>query len=199
MSSFISKLFSKVEVVDVEKLKTQATLSFEKSQFDKQLFLTTFSNKLNTEAYESFLCSCLQVERFHKIPLYEEVERLKEYIQFANKNSSYTFFYKFEVKGLEDKSIMIEPFVLLPLIMNALYKGYNSLEKFPVRIRINLSHSKLKLEVSNRVNHNLTDQEDNEDIKCFKARLNDLYSDKHNLIFNSNTNLFKATLILDLS
>lgn len=201
MSSFISKLFSKPERVDDEKLKAQARLSFENSQFDRLLFLKIFSKKLNTANYESFVCSCLQVTAEHKVSVKEELEKLKAYIQLMDTYSDESFFYKLDIKEADSlrESMSIAPFILLPLIKNAFYRGYNSLEKFPVRIRINLSESSLKLEVSNRVNHNLVDQEDNEDICYFKARLQDLYLDKHTLIFNSNTNLFKATLIVNLS
>lgn len=198
MATFFQKLFSKDDIIDHDKITDQAILSFERSRFDTELFLIYTNRDLSNEKYLEYVKRSLAISKADKIRLGTEVDNLLSYISFFKETRVTSFFYKVETKGLENAVAMIPSFLLVPLIKNAFYYGYNTMNNYPVRIRIYLSNYTLKLEVSNRVNHHLENQEGNDEIRWFKARLQQQYPDGYTLLFNSNSNLFKATLILDL-
>ena len=196
MAGLFDKFFKKEEIVDVEKLSLAAQLSFLSIQKDTHLLAYELLEKL---AYEdSFIQKALRIEQQEQLPIREELDLLALYISVYQKQKGDGFFIKADTKLDPALELRIYPFVLFPLIQNAIVHGYNSMEKFPIRIRIKQLDNTLKLEVSNRVNHYLENQEENEIIKYFKSRLQLLYPEKHSLVINSNSNVFKSTLILNL-
>lgn len=200
MAKLFSKLFGKDQVVDREKIGDQLKLSFEASRFDQSLFLALSQKALLSESYLNFVAESLSASCDQKCALSAEINRLQDYVSFYKTAYSDSFNCKLESKGLEEGEMLeIESFILFPLIQNAFHLGYNSMEKYPVKIHIRLVASQLKIEVSNRVNHYLVNQEENDQMRWFKARLNEFYSEKYSLIFNSNSNIFKATLLLNFS
>lgn len=201
MITFLKKLFQKEVAVDLEKISDQAKFSFEGCRLDKQLLTLAMGRGLVDDDYQAYLKAVLPLSATEAIAVNTEVTHLLEFVKQYKSLLGDSFFYKIDVdvRSLEEgKGMGIYPFVLFPLVRNALYLGYNTVEKYPVRIRVKLIGEKLKLEVSNRVNHHLENQESNADLRWFKSRLEVYYADKYTLLFNSNSNLFKATLLLDL-
>lgn len=200
MKVFFQKFFQKEITVDQEKINDQARLSLENSQFDKELFLAVAKSLHIKEDFQAYMISLLQIAKQDKIDLSTEINNLKTYLKFFEASSTSSFFYKIELKGFDNArgDIAIAPFILFPILKNALYGGYNTIERYPVRIRIQLMGDILKLEVSNRVNHHISNQEMTTEIRWFKARLEQLYPDKYTLLFNSNTSIFKANLLVNL-
>lgn len=200
MRSFLKKLFPQQVIVDQEKIDDQIRLSFGSCQFDKSLFLAIVESGDITPDYNFFSSSLLRLSLQQKIDLRTEVSNLNSYLQLYNNSKLDSFFYKFEVNGLDTiiDCPEVPPLILFPLIKNALYSGYNTMAKFPVRIRVQLIGNTLKLEVSNRSNHYVENQELNPDLRWFKTRLEQEYADRYTLLYNSNTSVFKATLILML-
>ncbi len=96
-----------------------------------------------------------------------------------------------------DPHLQIYPLITVPPIINSLVNGYNSMKEHPVKIKFQSSSKHLQLEVSNRVNHYLEDQANNSEIVAFKDRLLIRYGEHQQLFINSNSNLFKTTLILN--
>ena len=70
------------------------------------------------------------------------------------------------------------------------------MQKFPIKIRISASEGSILLEVSNRVNHYVERQGEDELVICYRQRLQQLFPDRHELFVNSNSQTFKATLFL---
>lgn len=201
MGKLFQKIFKKEEVLDVEKLKDQAELSFVQCRFDRDLYIALADVNHETLKFCDFVRDCMTLTSKTPILLDDEVERICSYITYFQLSREEVIHCKYECGVEKDRSLKIDPFILLPLIKNALCYGYNTMPNHPLRIRLVMSGShKIKLEVSNRVNHNLIaiSQEDNDDIRLFKARLQLLYGDNYELYFNSNSNLFKATLIIDM-
>jgi len=198
MGSFFQKLFPKEILVDQEKIDDQINLSFNSCQFDKSLFISTIESGNMSADYQDYLSLMLHLSLQKDINLDNEITNLCSYLQFFKIVNYDSFFYKIEIRGMDSDNDcpQVSPLILFPLVKNALYGGYNTMEKFPVRIRIHLIGKTLKLEVSNRVNHYVENQELNQDLRWFKTRLEAQYADRYTLLFNSNTSIFKATLIL---
>jgi len=201
MTTFLKKLFAKEESVDVEKIQDQANFSFERCQLDKHLLSLVLSDPKSMDVYQDYMATVLLYVANEPIALKYEVDQLLKYVDLYSTMHSDSFYSKIETDLVEGESpaIKIYPLLLFPLLRNAVMLGYNTIQKYPLRVRLKLRGTTLKMEVSNRVNHHLQNQEDNADMRWFKARLQLLYPDKYTLLFNSNSNLFKVTLLLDLN
>ena len=194
MINFISKLFKNDYSQENELLRLQAEMGVEQVTLDRNLILAAIEKQALAKI-ESYLTKSLTVDQSKEYEVIEEIMLLQLYMD--------TYMNVLEERvnitsaiHKENTDITVFPFILFPLIQNALTHGYNSMEKYPIRIKLRVLGNKIRLEVSNRVNHYITNQEDTLIINLFKARLNLLYPDTHTLIINSNSNIFKSTLIL---
>lgn len=201
MTNLFKRLFTKDEEIDFEKQNDQATLSFLNAQIDKALLAKLMSLGALTEDYQKMLIKMLNQSEHEPTDLFTEIYLLESYLQFIKDSRENSFYIKLSTKGLDEyaKFTKVPAFILFPLIQNAVYNGFNTIEKYPIRIRIEVQENFLKLEVSNRVNHHLVNQENNREIQWFKSRLEKLYGDDYTLLFNSNSSLFKATLFISLN
>lgn len=199
MSGLFDKILGNKPKVNGALLEAQALLSFENSQLDKPLLKELLkSNRISEISSRLFLEEGLSILPQTCIPLEQELARFEQYLSLYKNVRKEGFFLQVTKGEMETKNLQIKPFVLFPLIQNAIQNGYTSMEKFPIRIKINLVASNLKLEVSNRVNHYLEAQGETDIISFYKSRLWVEYPDTHHLFINSNSNLFKATLLLNL-
>lgn len=195
MVNFISKLFKNDQAIDPERLHLEAEGSVHRVIYDKYLLQTALQQD-GLGVVEKYLGQALAIDYTKIYDLNEEMLLLQDYIASYKALFPQDFYIKFDIQKKDAQEIKIYPFILFPLVQNAIVHGYNSMEKYPIRIRIQVIGGEIKLEVSNRVNHYLTNQGENEIINYYKSRLGLLYSNDHDLIINSNSNIFKSTLIL---
>lgn len=194
MMSFVSKFFKNDSSQDNELLNLQAALGVEQITQDRVLILASIENQALAKI-ESYLAKSLTVDHSKEYDLREEIMLFQLYMD-TYKNVLEESVNITSTVHIENTDITVFPFILFPLIQNALTHGYNSMEKYPIRVKLQVLGNKIRLGVSNRVNHYISSQEDTSIINLFKARLNLLYPDTHTLIINSNSNIFKSTLIL---
>ena len=195
MKSFLQNIFSKEEIVDIEKLNLQSLLSVQ-SCINGGDLLQLAARQGRLIDLQGYIVLTTHVNPDIKYALEQEVDLIKKYISCYKLLQPEEVYVNLNVSQEETSSIQLYPFTLLPLIQNALQFGYNTMEKFPVRIKIKVIHNSLKVEISNRVNHHLANQEKTSVIDNLKSRLNLLYPNGYNLIINSNSMLFKVTLLL---
>lgn len=195
MSNLILRFFAKAQSIDIEKLSLRAKLSEQSSRLDENLIgLAAFQNKL--DLIQNHLNLTIGIDSSQQYSISNEVELLESYIATYKSVSKEEAFIFITNKLEPDSTLQVYPFILMPLIQNAIIYGYNMMEKYPIRVKINSSESTLKVEISNRVNHHIESQEMTSIIENLKARLALLYPEKHQLLINSNSNIFKATLLL---
>jgi LytS/YehU family sensor histidine kinase len=195
MKNFLTNLFNKEHEVDIEKIQLAAALSVHSAMLDTQLIrLAVKQNQL--DSLQEYLSKMTAVNLEEDLELSKEIENIECYISTYQTLAESNFYVKLQNNIAVNSSCVLAPYILFPLIQNAIKYGYNSLVKYPIRIKLNRLGDKIKLEVSNHVNHHLNNQESTSIISNLKARLSILYPDKHELIINSNTMLFKATLII---
>lgn len=200
MSSFIDRIFGTKLEVDLAKAKFQGALSFERSQLDKSLLNEYLKRRLPiySGSFNQFLQTNLIREEDQSIPLSEELACLKEYIELykAIREDNFHIHYEFPT---EIVPLQIYPFMLFPIVQNAIQNGYNSMENYPIKIRVRITHTKVHIEVSNRVNHHIVNQGDNSFVEFYRQRLIHHYPGDHELMINSNSNTFKATVTIHLN
>lgn len=194
MTKFIDRIFGTKVEVDLVRLALESRISFESAQVDKLLLRDyAIADRLNDLA--AFQQDLLALNSESKWSLEQELNMLKQYVEFVQNVKGEDFFVQFNTKVV-DQNAQIQSLILFPLIQNAIKNGYASMEKFPIKIRISGSEGSLLLEVSNRVNHYVENQGEDELIQFYRKRLQWIYADKHELFVNSNSQTFKATLFL---
>ncbi|MGV6944004.1 hypothetical protein [Sphingobacterium kyonggiense] len=185
-----------------EILKLRSELSFKDIQFDVALFqlLTPlFDEKpLLFKDWKDLQNKVLQAVEEKTWTIQDEIEFIESYVNLWKIAKSDELNTQLTIKG-NQKDIQLFPLITLGAIQNALQLGYNSMQEHPLKIRIQLSRSSLQLEVSNRVNHYLQNQADNIQFEYWKSRLEYRYPEKHQLFVNSNSNIFKSTLIVQIN
>ena len=196
MGNFLDKIFgSKIEV-DLVRIDLEAKLCFHESRFDSRLanFISEQDDALLQQDFAHYLKRVSLVKEDRYWSASQEIELLQEYITFYKRIMADKLFFKFDVKTEADKEI--PAFLLFPLVAHALEQGYNSMEKFPLKIKIRSFNTALQLEVINHVNPHITSQEHMPLIDHFKSRVFASYADTSTLLFNSNSHTFKANLHL---
>lgn len=194
MGSFLDRVFGPKVEVDLVRAELESRLSFENSRLDKEL-LKAYVQKNRTADITVFLSAILTLSEDGTIHVTQEMELLQDYIDLIKEIKGEKFYMNVDVKSSET-AWEIAPLILFPLVQNAVKYGYSSLEKYPIKVKVTISKSGVVLEVSNRINHYVENQGDSELIRFYKQRLQLLYPDKHDLLLNSNSNTFKATLFL---
>lgn len=167
----------------------RANSSFEKSQ---QLIPLVARDVLNLEQLDRLASLNLSQEW----SIAEEIDILRIYLE-GYKSSFGNMTYTFVADDNADPG-PIKALVLLPIVQNACINGYNGMENYPVKVKVKVLGRTISLEVSNRVNHHLADQSDTDLMDQARARLDFSYFGRYNLFLNSNSNLFKATLLLQV-
>ena len=193
--AFFRKFFDKTDKVDYSKLKLQSQISVQYAIADNYV-ISLAAQQRRLDILQNYLRNVSEIDADQKIEILEEINNMEYLIEAYQSLVKENLFIKFQNNISDNISFLIQPFILFPIVQNALRYGYNTLEKYPVRIKLHLVNNTLKLEVSNRVNHNLENQAQNSIIENLKARLEIYYKEKYNLLINSNTNIFKVTLII---
>lgn len=93
----------------------------------------------------------------------------------------------------------IRALTLFPLLQNAMRFAFHSTNSPPIKINIICAGDILRLEVSNQTNPYLTNQAATPILDAFGQGLDWFYPEGAELICNSNSNRFKATLILKVA
>ncbi|PVH25396.1 LytS family sensor histidine kinase [Sphingobacterium corticibacter] len=194
MSKFIDRFFGSKTEVDVIRMELQARLSFQLSQSDTSLLLAyAQANRLGELSdFQKEIASC---SMYTPWSVAKEVQMLQYYVRHVQAIQTEEFYLQFNAK-VSDHPARIEPLMLFPLIQNAVKNGYASMAKFPIKVRISASEGGILLEVSNRVNHYVENQGEDELITYYRERLQLFHPDRHELFVNSNSQTFKATLFL---
>ncbi|WP_447766964.1 hypothetical protein [Sphingobacterium faecium] len=183
-----------------EQWKDKATLSYLNSQVDVAL-LRGCLNKIKDDPNDtSFLQAFLDYQDIAfqtetMISADAEINFIERYVYLF----SQVFVGHMSIvwtKKIEYPNLSIPRFILLPLIQNALWRGYHAIEKYPMKIKISVFEKNLLLDVTNHVNHHIVDQKINDTMENFQARLQFEFGDRHTLIMNSNAHTFRSNLTL---
>ncbi|MGN0002166.1 MAG: hypothetical protein ACI35V_01910 [Sphingobacterium composti] len=195
MKNFISHLFSEKEKVDIEKLQLAADLSFHNAKNDPYL-LSLAAEQQRLDVLQEYFSCVKDIDSMHKILLNEEIINVQALISAYQILQGERINIRIQNNIPPHSEFKIEPFILFPIIQNAIQYGYNSLEKYPLRVKFNLVGNSLKFEVSNRVNHNIENQSSTSILINLGNRLRLKCPDNHTVLYNSNTMIFKVTLLL---
>lgn len=185
-----------------QKLKSsESKLSFLSSKFDAELIGEVFQNEdlsnENRHDFNDFLKQISFLKEDQVWDINSEIELLKQYIELYQSLKKEGLNVKLDY-DISDSSLKLPCLILFPMVENAIKNGYNSMENHPLKIKLKTTEHILTFEVSNRVNHYLLNQASDLGLTQFENRLIKEFSGKYEFLVNSNSNLFKMTLLLKI-
>ncbi|WP_207534832.1 sensor histidine kinase [Desertivirga arenae] len=136
----------------------------------------------------------------NRVPLSEEIEYLKNYIDLEMLRFSNKQLLKFEVYG-EVGEIKIAPMLLIPFVENAFKHTSDKRSAYAIRIRLNISFNKLVFTCLNKCDENSRISKDKSSgvgLQNIERRLNLLYPERNDLQIHLEDGIFETKLTLDL-
>lgn len=190
-----------IKELEYKLLYSDAELSFLNAQTERELsklyYNQSTENGILKSKYQEYQQEVLAISKNTKHSVDEESKLLSKFIDLYAGLSSSDHYHMVDI-AIEDVEAIIPALLLFPIVQNAMINGYNSMQNFPMKLKLKVKAQQLSLEVSNRVNHYLSNQADDPRIKQLESRLFLEYADDYNLFINSNSNLFKITLLIKL-
>ncbi len=195
-------------VLENEKLKME--LNHLKAQVQPHFFFNTLNNMYalsiagspKTPAMIADLSGIMRYVLYNaeqdKVPLQQEVDFIKSYIELENLRHNSKESIEFSVQG-DISNVVIEPLIFLPLIENT-FK--HSLQKdLPdkwVKLVLTVDEEELIFQTSNPKNADgaVAGLEGGIGLKNVKKRLDLLYPGRHQLNIHEEGNVFTATLVI---
>lgn len=190
-----------IEDLEQKLNSSESKLSFLNSKFDADLIGDVFQNEglsnENRKAFNDFLKQISSIKEDQVWDINSEIKILKQYIELYQslKKEGLNVKVDFEISN---SSLKLPCLILFPMVENAIKNGYNSMENYPLKIKLKTTEHILTFEVSNRVNHYLLNQASELGLNQFQSRLIKEFSGKYEFLVNSNSNLFKMTLLLKI-
>ena len=131
-----------------------------------------------------------------KIKLADEIDYIKAYIELEQLRHQDSAFIDFRIET-QNSSEEIPPYILSPLIENALKHGVTSNEK-PILIELRLEDRKLNFKVVNDIAVQKKDKLGGIGLNNLRKRLEIHYPQKHQIKVVNQNNQFTAELEIEL-
>ncbi|CAA9197852.1 sensor histidine kinase [Flavobacterium collinsii] len=183
-------------------------IKFLKAQINPHFIFNTLNNIYSMVYFQSdkslaAIEKLSQIMRFttyesqkEKIKLADEIEYIKAYIELEQLRHQESAFIDFRIET-ENISEEIPPYILSPLIENALKHGVTSNEK-PIIIELRLEDQKLNFKVINDIAIQKKDKLGGIGLSNLRKRLEIHYPQKHQIKVVNQNNQFTAELEIEL-
>lgn len=183
-------------------------IKFLKAQINPHFIFNTLNNIYSMVYFKSdksleAIDKLSQIMRFttyesqkEKIKLADEINYIKAYIELEELRHQEDAFVSFSVITDSDFT-EIPPYILSPLIENALKHGVASNNK-PILIELKSDNLQLTFKVTNEIGNQKKDKLGGIGLDNLKKRLELYYPGKHKLELDNNNNIFTAKLQIDL-
>ncbi|MGE8556748.1 MAG: sensor histidine kinase [Chryseobacterium jejuense] len=212
-SSFLWLIVHVIRLLEYNKVileeQKNTEIKFLKAQINPHFIFNTLNNIYSMVHFQSpeslsaieKLSSIMRFTTYEAqkehIALSEELDYIKAYIELEELRHYENNIVKWQ-SGIKDEKQRIAPYILSPLIENALKHGAYS-EKNPIEINIISDDKSLNFEVINSIGNKKTDKLGGIGLDNLKNRLDMLYHGKYKLETIRLENKFKAFIQIQLS
>ncbi len=182
--------------------KEKAELSMLKSQINPH-FLFNSLNNIYSLVYNKSAHALDAVAKLSSMLRYSVYEN-EEFIQIGKELNYINDFIELEKFRyakepnveirIEQKDILIAPFLLIPFVENAFKHGDLSDEKHPVKIHLSYEGNDLIFKVRNNIKVKEKDEVGGVGVNNVKKRLAYIYKDKHNLDIKESEEFYEVNL-----
>jgi sensor histidine kinase YesM len=174
----------------IEKEKKEAEIKFLKAQINPHFLFNTLNNiyslvSINSDQSLKAIENLSAIMRFttyetHKesIEIEQEINYIKQYLALEQIRFGEKFFVKtaFDIKNY---NTLIPPYILSPLIENAIKHGIVRDSENPIVIDLSTTEDFLEISVKNKINQHQKDQEKGIGLMNLKQRLNHYFENQY--------------------
>ncbi|MBV8251900.1 MAG: histidine kinase [Chitinophaga sp.] len=183
-------------------------IKFLKAQINPHFVFNTLNNIYSMVYFQSdkslpAIEKLSQVMRFttyesqkEKINLSDEINYIKAYIELEQLRHQETGFINF-ISEVDSEYIEIPPYVLSPLVENALKHGTTSSEN-PIDIRLTANKQQITFKIANEIGTQKKDKLGGIGLDNLKRRLEIHYPNEHQLHLTNDQKYFTAELLINL-
>lgn len=205
---FSSFLWYVIYFIHLLEEKKNTEIKFLKAQINPHFVFNTLNNIYSMVYFQSekslpAIAKLSEVMRFttyysqrERINLTEEINYIKAYIELEQFRHTESDFVNLNIKT-DDENIEIPPYILSPLIENALKHGLASNEH-PILVEISTDSKKISFFVRNEIGRQKKDKLGGIGLDNLKKRLELYYPNAHQLGLTNENNQFTALLQIDL-
>lgn len=217
VSVFYSIAIERVEAEKLQKEKEATQLGMEikflRSQISPHFLFNILTNLVSlarkkSDHLETSLLMLSGLMRYmlydagKKISLQQEIEYLESYValQELRFGQDVKIVFKKEISP-EETNYSIEPMLLIPFVENAFKHGTGYTEGAVINIGLTIRNGELFFQVKNRYEPETDISKDESSgigLSNVRSRLTLLYPGRHDLVINTDKNLFTITLTLKL-
>jgi two-component system, LytTR family, sensor kinase len=210
------KLF--IDALNSEKLKTKILaekntmeLAFLKSQINPHFLFNTLNNLYGLSLSEpdktpdaiiklsEMMRYMLYESNADLVPLQQEINYLKNYIELQKLRYDGTTYIQFDVKGTPNGQ-EIAPLLLISFVENAFKHGDVFNAEHPLSMSLSFDTKHLVFDVKNKIHHKNKDEVGGIGVQNVERRLALLYPQKHKLLVNdTHKDTFEAHLEIELT
>lgn len=189
----------------IEKEKKDAEINFLKAQINPHFLFNTLNNIYSLVNFKPDLAlksieNLGSIMRFttyetnkNKIEIRKEIEYIEQYLALEKIRFGEKFFIEKSVK-IDNENQLIYPFLISPLIENALKHGVVKDQDFPIIIEINQNNNQIDIRVKNKINSYQKDTLTGIGLDNFKKRLTYYFKNDYQFIINNDDDFFEVNL-----
>lgn len=200
LSEYNSYIIEEQKNTEIKFLKAQINPHFVFNTLNNIYSMVYFKSDKSLEAIEK-LGNIMRFTTYEsqkdKIEITQEIDYINSYIELESFRHTPQNFVNFEIESKTKNPIMISPYILSPLVENALKHGIISNEK-TIDIKLYFDDEKLIFKVVNYIGNHKKDKLGGIGIDNLKKRLDINYPKKNKLDSFNEKDIFTANLQIDL-
>lgn len=186
---------------EIKFLKAQINPHFVFNTLNNIYSMVYFKSEKSLEAIEK-LGNIMRFTTYESqkdsINIEEEIAYIESYIELECLRHPQQNFVRLEISANATRAVRISPYILSPLVENALKHGLIS-ENDPIRIRLNYDDEQLFFSVINVIGKQQKDQQGGVGLDNLKRRLAIYYPEKNKLEHSELNEVFTVTLQIEFS
>lgn len=189
----------------IEREKSQAEIQFLKAQINPHFLFNTLNNIYSLIQFKPNLAlngieNLSSIMRFttyetnkEQIEIGKEINYIQDYLALEKMRYGEQFFIEYDT-SVENKHQKIYPYLISPLIENALKHGVVKDSNHPIKIKIHLDSDFCSVEVQNKMNAQDKDSATGIGLENLRKRLDYYFGKSYVLDINSDENRFNVEL-----
>lgn len=189
----------------IEREKSKAEIQFLKAQINPHFLFNTLNNIYSLVQFKPELAlkgieDLSSIMRFttyetnkDQIEIEKEIDYIQQYLALEKLRFGEQFFVEYET-NIKNKHQHIYPYIISPLIENALKHGVVKDSNQPIKINIDLDSEFCRVEVKNKINVNQKDSTTGIGLDNLRKRLDFYFVNNYVLELKSDENMFNVEL-----
>ncbi|MBQ0147121.1 MAG: histidine kinase, partial [Flavobacteriaceae bacterium] len=192
-----------------EQQKKNAEIKFLKAQINPHFLFNTLNNiyslvSINSDKSLTAIENLSAIMRFttyetnkEKIEISKEIDYINQYLALEQIRFSEKFYVEKKIH-LENNSTEIQPYIISPLIENAIKHGIVKDINYPIKINISSTTESVEISIQNKINKNQKDEFSGIGLTNLKRRLTHYFGNNYTLEIKNDDEIFSVYLKIQL-